>query len=1105
MMPVAAIVGGLALALTACGGGGTTSGGQDVEIDGTVDTGLVNDDVVITIDTVQPDTASPDTVGTDTTPLEGGFGAPCNGNGDCDSGWCVEGQAGYVCTKECLEECPDDFDCKSIQNSGGDVTFLCLPRLKKLCTPCLEDFQCSGGACLEIDGTTQCTFACADESECPEGYTCAADADGEHTGTWCQPKSGSCSCTATVDGVQRTCVIENAVGTCYGVETCDAEAGWTGCTAHAATNEDCNGLDDDCNGLVDDGLPVDRPCTNDEPGVGSCDGVSVCFGPAGWVCQGPTPTEDVCDYKDNDCDGETDEDYAEGGLYNGFESCGSCNTSCAVGFPNAASTRCQVTGESAQCVVDACETGYTKLNDFQCVPDIGSVCQPCTADEQCIGEGSACVELDDGKFCAKACTSGEDCNTGFECAEIDGSGRQCVPASGSCTCDGTNTSLSRSCSVTYTPPDPTQPSVTCNGLEQCTADGWGDCTLPVEVCDNIDNDCNGVIDDPFREGDRYVSLEHCGSCAISCLALDPDNAQPICRDDTAVPTCGYACTGDAVDVDGLGDNGCECVPLGDEDLAGDGVDANCDGIDGDVDLGVFVAKDGDDGWPGTRDQPVLTISRGIALASDVGARDVYVATGVYSENIRLEAGVGVFGGYSSSFFQRDPLLLETAIIGVATDSTHLGTVTGINVGASGQGTAALVGFTIFGVNKANEPGANSYAVYLRNCGTGLTVSHNRVFGGPGGSGAPGTPGDSRSPGANGSPGAAAHDTGIYADPFADCKPASERVGGAAGSGTCGAVNVSGGLGGYADCPAYGSTPASASAGQAGKGPSPGSGGAAGWDSKFCTDSVTAGCPNCNSCFTPPDDNPGSGGPGADGGDGQSGTAGQGCSSAAGSVIGGHWFGGSGQAGGGGSDGGGGGGGGAGGGVYLTGTYCLGPDSLGSDDVGGSGGGGGAGGCGATGGAGGHPGGGSFGIFVVNDHAGAKPIISDNVVVAGVGGAGGAGGPGGAGGAGGSGGLGGAPGEVLTGQAYQNTWCANAGGVGGDGGPGGHGGGGGGGCGGASYGIFVWSSDTPPSAYKDDNAFTAGQGGVGGLPGASLGHGQTPSMFGANGAAQNTNF
>ncbi|PKN54094.1 MAG: hypothetical protein CVU56_28415, partial [Deltaproteobacteria bacterium HGW-Deltaproteobacteria-14] len=911
----AMVVVGSMLGIAACGGD-ESSGGDDVAVDVALDTALPGDDVVITLDTATPDTADTSDPGGDTSPAVGGFGAACSGNGDCDSGWCVEGQKGYICTKECLEECPTGFDCKSIQNSGGDVTFLCLPRLKKLCVPCLEDFQCSGGACLDIDGAGECAYACTDSTECPEGYTCAPDASGSHGGDWCQPQSGSCSCTTDQQGVQRTCVIENETGTCYGVESCSATEGWVGCTAHAAAAEECNGVDDDCNGLVDDGLPAEAPCSNDAPGIGSCPGIAVCFGPAGWVCQGPTPSAEICDYKDNNCDGAIDEGFAQGGVYTAFESCGSCGTSCAIGFPNADSTRCQVDGATAQCVVDTCATGYTKLNSYQCVPDIGSVCQPCTADAQCIGEGAACVTLDDGEFCAKACDSAADCNAGFDCVEVAGAAsEQCVPVSGSCTCDGTNTNLARSCALTYTPTDPNQPSTTCNGLEQCTASGWGDCQLPAEVCDGIDNDCNGVIDDPFRSDGRYVSVEHCGACNVSCLALAPANAQPVCRTDTAVPTCGYSCVGGAIDVNGLGDDGCECVPLGEEDLAGDGVDANCDGIDGDVDEGVFVAKDGDDDWLGTRDQPVVTISRGVEIAQNLGKRDVYVATGVYSENIRLAVGVGVFGGYSSSFFQRDPLLLETAIIGVTADGNHPGTVTGVNVGASGQPASSLVGFSVFGINAANQPGANSYSIYLRNCGAGLTISHNRIFAGPGGFGQPGGAGASGAPGANGVAGAAAHDTGLYVDPFADCKPVSERAGGSPGARTCGATNVSGGLGGYSDCPAYGSAPAAASAGQGGKGPAPGAGGAAGWDSKFCTDSVTAGCPNCNSCYTPPDNNPGTGGNGGTGTGGTNGARGLGCSAAAGSVISGHWVGGGGQAGGDGGDGSGGGGGGAGGGVY----------------------------------------------------------------------------------------------------------------------------------------------------------------------------------------------
>jgi hypothetical protein len=44
-----------------------------------------------------------------------GFGDPCNSNGNCASGYCVEkaGTSGGVCTKECNNDCPTGWDCKS--------------------------------------------------------------------------------------------------------------------------------------------------------------------------------------------------------------------------------------------------------------------------------------------------------------------------------------------------------------------------------------------------------------------------------------------------------------------------------------------------------------------------------------------------------------------------------------------------------------------------------------------------------------------------------------------------------------------------------------------------------------------------------------------------------------------------------------------------------------------------------------------------------------------------------------------------------------------------------------------------------------------------------
>ncbi|MCA9516379.1 MAG: hypothetical protein KC635_15665, partial [Myxococcales bacterium] len=119
-----------------------------------------------------------------------------------------------------------------------------------------------------------------------------------------------------------------------------------------------------------------------------------------------------------------------------------------------------------------------------------------------------------------------------------------------------------------------------------------------------------------------------------------------------------------------------CVPEEGPDYAGDSIDSNCDGIDGEVENGVFVARNGSDtANNGTIRQPLQTIAAGLAQAVAQGKRDVYVASGVYSESVVLADGKGVFGGYSADFAVRDPAALETAIIGDPPSASAPGAVT----------------------------------------------------------------------------------------------------------------------------------------------------------------------------------------------------------------------------------------------------------------------------------------------------------------------------------------------------------------------------------------------------------------------------------------------
>lgn len=51
----------------------------------------------------------------------------------------------------------------------------------------------------------------------------------------------------------------------------------------------------------------------------------------------------------------------------------------------------------------------------------------------------------------------------------------------------------------------------------------------VERCDGRDNDCDGRIDESFRDSHgRYSSLEHCGACGLSCAEVFPSAAERSC-------------------------------------------------------------------------------------------------------------------------------------------------------------------------------------------------------------------------------------------------------------------------------------------------------------------------------------------------------------------------------------------------------------------------------------------------------------------------------------------------------------------------------------------------------------------------------------------------
>jgi hypothetical protein len=245
----------------------------------------------------------------DAPPPTGMFGGPCDQNGECVSGYCVEavGGVGGVCTQTCNNDCPADWNCRQLTINGSPVS-LCVPNAPQLCLACASDAECGGAdaACLTIDSTGSCATKCT--TSCPNGYQCVADSTGAHAGTYCQPVTGSCSCTTGMDGATRACTSTNAVGTCYGTQTCVAGTGWSACNAPVAAPETCDGNDNDCDFLIDENVGGGQACQNTNS-FGTCQGSRQCAGKTGFTCEGQIPAAETCNYADDDCDGITDEGF----------------------------------------------------------------------------------------------------------------------------------------------------------------------------------------------------------------------------------------------------------------------------------------------------------------------------------------------------------------------------------------------------------------------------------------------------------------------------------------------------------------------------------------------------------------------------------------------------------------------------------------------------------------------------------------------------------------------------------------------------------------------------------------------------------------------------
>lgn len=428
-----------------------------------------------------------------------------------------------------------------------------------------------------------------------DGYAAPEDCDDQDPTTYpgapelCDGKDHSCSGV-----IDKGCPCTGGVRSCYplglasptlGVGICKSGTqsclgGKWGASCEGAVTpeqEKCDGLDHNCDGVV--GLPS-CPCTpgdkqrcytkgpTAQAGVGRCKfGERVC-GADGFygACTGdvgPLPYE-ICNGIDDNCDGRIDEELDKDGkaimvgrppCSNQKGVCAGSRKSCVSGaFAACGPAEYQASALAHSTYYSTTEPATCDKIDHDCSGVIGAAtCQSCAnvGDQRdCYGPGLQSPNLQAGRPCRKgtqtcmqnrtgallwsAC-AGEvlpqqeicdgqdnDCN-GLVDDLVVGEGAACGTGQpGVCAAGYQNCSAARLTCAPLTPPSP-------------------------EICDGLDNDCNGGIDEPWN---KQTDPQHCGG-TYDCRACDAGDAccggrcASFQTDPLNCGSCGNACAANA--------------------------------------------------------------------------------------------------------------------------------------------------------------------------------------------------------------------------------------------------------------------------------------------------------------------------------------------------------------------------------------------------------------------------------------------------------------------------------------------------------------------------------------------------------------------------------